>query len=86
MKCGKKVRLRGGFTVEVREARKEYKCFYCRKPIHARHKYVALCRYGSEPEHYHIECFNHVMPHRLIVMVVDGEPEVCYSPEDYSVL
>jgi hypothetical protein len=83
--CSRRARLKGGFTVEVREARKEYICFYCRKPIRAKHQYVALCRFGSEPERYHIECFNRVMPHRVVVMVLDGEPEVCYTLEDCSV-
>jgi hypothetical protein len=85
MRCGKSLKLRGGYVVELREARKEYTCFYCRKPVQPRSKYVVLVRRGSEPERYHVECFNKVIPHR-VVAVLAGDPRLCYVLEDDSVL
>lgn len=84
--CSRSVKLRGGFRAEIRYARKEHTCFYCRKPIRVKQQYVVLSKYGSAPECYHLECFNRVAPHRVVFMVLNGEPVLCRSPEDYSVL
>jgi hypothetical protein len=86
MRCGKRVRLRGGYVAEVRHARKVHTCFYCRKPVQPGQRYVALVKYGSKPECYHVECFNRLMPHRVVVVLAGGESRLCYVLEDDSAL
>ena len=87
VRCSKAVRLRGGFVVEVRRARKQYACFYCRRPVAVGAFYVSIrgFRVGSV-ERYHVECFNRVMPHRLVVLAVAGELRICRALEDESIL
>lgn len=87
MRCAKSVRLRGGFTAEVRRARKPYTCFYCRKPISPGEHYAVVEGVKSSlVERYHLQCFNHVMPHRLIVARTSEDPLLCHVLEDESVL
>jgi hypothetical protein len=84
MKCGKRVRLRGGYVAEVRQARRVYECFYCRRPIEPGRHYVYESFGGVR--RYHVECFNRVIPHRLVVTEVSGELRLCHVLEDDSVL
>jgi hypothetical protein len=84
VRCGKRVRLRGGYVAEVREARKEYTCFYCRRPI-APGQYYVYESFGGV-RRYHLECFNRAIPHRLVVARVSGELRLCYVLEDDSAL
>ena len=73
MACRKKVELAGGFVVEVRSARKQYICFYCRKPIQPSEHYVVIrVIRGGSADRYHLQCFNTLIPHRLrVVTAVD---------------
>jgi hypothetical protein len=85
MKCGKRVRLPGGFLYEVRVARKPHPCAYCGGGIRPGQPYVAE-RVGRDIRRYHLKCFNQVMPHRLVVAEVSGELRLCYVLMDDSVL
>lgn len=64
MKCGKQIRLRGGFIYTVRRARDDYECFYCGMVIRADTEYVEE-RAPGLTRRYHYKCFNKVMGHRL---------------------
>ena len=86
MRCSKVARLRGGFVVEVRRARKQYVCFYCRKPVAVGAFYVSIRGFRSSAERYHVDCFNRVVPHRLVVLAVAGELRLCRVLEDESAL
>jgi len=84
-RCSKTVKLKGGFTVEARTARREYTCFYCRKSIQVGDPYVIVEGVKTSlVERYHVECFNRVMPHRLVARVEAGRVEVCRALEDDS--
>jgi hypothetical protein len=85
MRCGKRVRLPGGFIYEVRSARKVYTCHYCRGDIRSGQPYVAE-RVGRDTRRYHLRCFNQLMPHRLVVAEVSGELRLCYVLRDDSAL
>jgi hypothetical protein len=85
MKCGKRVRLPGGFLYEVRAARKPYPCSYCGKVIGVGLPYVVE-RVGGAVRRYHVRCFNEVIPHRLVVAEVSGELKLCYTLRDDSAL
>jgi hypothetical protein len=60
VECSKSVRLRGGFTYTVREARDDYECFFCGKLIPRRGVYVEE-RFATVTRRYHYECFNRVV-------------------------
>jgi hypothetical protein len=64
VECSKSVRLPGGFTYTVREARDDYPCFFCGSTIHRGTLYVEE-RFASVVRRYHYQCFNNVMPHHI---------------------
>jgi hypothetical protein len=76
VKCGKQVRLPGGFYYTVREARDDYPCFFCGHAIPKRALYVEE-RFASVVRRYHYECFKSVAPHRLKVVEAPGGVVLC---------
>jgi len=82
--CKKRVKLAGGFIVEIRRSRKEYTCFYCRRPILPSEYYVVFR--GGNADRYHLQCFNYVVPHRLRVVHTAVGPCLESVLEDDSVL
>jgi len=65
VKCSKQIKLRGGFTYTVREARDDYQCFFCDREIHRGTLYVEERSMGRVVRRYHYQCFNNVVPHRI---------------------
>ena len=86
MACRKRVGLAGGFVVEVRRARKQYSCFYCRRPILPSEHYVVIRAVGGNASRYHPQCFNTLIPHRLRVVHTAVGPCLESVLEDDSVL
>jgi len=81
------VKLPGGFVVEVRRARKQYVCFYCRKPIAVGEFYVAIGGVRARlVERYHVACFNLVIPHRVRAVYTDEGPCLSGASVDDSAL
>ena len=64
VECSKQVKLRGGFTYTVREARDDYPCFFCGYTIHKGTLYVEE-RFARVTRRYHYQCFNKVIPHHV---------------------
>lgn len=58
--CSKSVKLPGGFTYTVREARDDYECFFCSRVIPRGAVYVEE-RFSTVVRRYHYECFNRVV-------------------------
>jgi hypothetical protein len=59
VECSKQVKLPGGFTYTVREARDDYPCFFCGSTIHRGTLYVEE-RFARVTRRYHYQCFNKV--------------------------
>ena len=59
VECSKSVKLRGGFTYTVREARDDYQCFFCGREIHRGTLYVEE-RFSTVVRRYHYQCFNSI--------------------------
>jgi len=76
VKCGKQVRLPGGFYYTVRKARDDYPCFFCSSTIHKGTLYVEE-RFASVARRYHYECFRKVVPHRLKVVETPSGVVLC---------
>jgi len=64
VECSKSVRLPGGFTYTVREARDDYPCFFCGSTIRRGTLYVEE-RFARVTRRYHYQCFNKVIPHHV---------------------
>jgi len=65
VKCGKQVKLKGGFAYTVRRARDDYPCFYCGLEIREDTEYVEERGMSRVVRRYHYKCFNKVMGHRV---------------------
>lgn len=66
-RCGRSVKLPGGYTYSIVKSRGEYTCLYCGEPIRRGDYYVLEKAFGIT-RRYHVYCITRVVP-RIVPLI-----------------
>jgi len=84
MRCGKEVRLPGGYRYRAVRVRTTRTCFRCRKPIPALSEAVVEEKFMVGRRYYHPECFEEEFRYRFSVRKGPSGLEVCETLKEDS--